>query len=124
MAHATESKAGVTEAGVAKALDSSMEKMGGMHEGMKHGMGPMMGMHEGMKHGMQHAMKSGMMEGASHGVAASAGAVAGKGALKKFLTHPATLIGVGVVVGYLVYKYRKNIIEASGNVPETSSSKA
>ncbi|WP_031433009.1 hypothetical protein [Methylomarinum vadi] len=122
MAHVTENKVGVTKSGVENALNSSMGNMGGMHEGMKHGMGPMMGMHEGMKHGMQHAMKSGMMEGASHGVAASAGA--GKSMLKKFVTHPATLIGLGVVVGYLVYKYRKNIIEASENVRKTASDKA
>jgi len=54
---------------------------------------------------------------ASHavtGAAASVAASAGKTTLKKVLRHPVTLIGIGIALGYLVYKTRQGTItEAS-----------
>jgi len=36
--------------------------------------------------------------------------VTGKHTLKKVLTHPVTLVGFGFALGYLVYKFRHDII--------------
>jgi hypothetical protein len=105
--------------GMAEGMRHGMGPMMGMAEGMKHGMGPMMGMAEGMRHGMGQAMNPGMGKGVAYGLAASAGA--GKRVLKKVLTHPVTLIGLGFLVGYLAHKYRKSIIPTSGEVSEGSS---
>ena len=141
-------KMGMTAMGKAgPAMIEGMGPMRGMGEGMMHGMGPMMGMGEGMMHGMGpmmgmgesmgpmmgmskgmmagmgQAMNPGMTKGVAYGVAASAGAGAGKSVLRKVFTHPVTLIGLGFVVGYLVHKYRKSIVAASGEVSEVSSGK-
>ncbi len=89
MAHVQGAKTAkaVTEAagaGAAKMMESAMSGMGQMGEGMTHA----------------------AMGGAAAGVAATAG----KNTLKKILTHPITLIGIGFALGYLAYKYRKDII--------------
>ncbi|MGY6278348.1 hypothetical protein [Methylomonas sp. MgM2] len=56
----------------------------------------------------------GKMTEATHSVmksaAAGAAASAGKTTIKKVLTHPATLIGFGIVLGYLAYKFRHDIV--------------
>lgn len=46
------------------------------------------------------------MKSAATGVVASAG----KRTLKKVLSHPITLIGIGFALGYLAYKFRHDII--------------
>ncbi|WAR45633.1 hypothetical protein [Methylomonas rapida] len=45
------------------------------------------------------------------GVVAGAVATTKKSTLKKILTHPITLIGLGFALGYTAYKYRHQIIE-------------
>ena len=85
--HGVKTAQAVTEAsgaGTAKMMASAMSDMGKMGEGMTHS-------------GMEYA---------------GAAATAGKSTLKKILTHPITLIGFGFALGYLVYKYRHNIITA------------
>ncbi len=73
-------------------MDSSMSNMtlGSM---MSEGMGAMM---------------------TTSGLAASAGSSAGKSVIRKIFTHPLTLLGLGVVAGCYIYKYRESIISASG----------
>lgn len=85
--HGAKTAKAVTEAagaGASKMMESAMAGMGQMGEGMMHS----------------------AMVGATAGVAATAG----KSSLKKILTHPVTLIGIGFALGYLAYKYRKDII--------------
>ena len=99
MAHVHGAKAATGAAGAAKMMDSAMagmEKMGGAM---------MQPMHEGMMHAMK--------PGASEGIAAGVAVTAGNSTLKKILTHPVTLIGFGFALGYLAYKYRKEIISTS-----------
>ena len=93
MAHVHGAKAAT---GAAKMIDSAMEGMEKMGGGM---MQPMGG-------GMMHSMNP----GASECIVAGVAATAGKSTLKKVLTHPVTLIGFGFVLGYLAYKYRKEIL--------------
>jgi len=45
------------------------------------------------------------------GAVAGAVATAKTSALKKILTHPLTLLGAGFALGYIAYKYRRDIIE-------------
>ncbi|MCD2450600.1 hypothetical protein GO003_009380 [Methylicorpusculum oleiharenae] len=59
------------------------------------------------------SVKQPMAHGVSKSIAAGTAAAAGKSTLKKVLTHPVTLIGIGFALGYLVYKYRKDIILVS-----------
>lgn len=99
MAHVHGAKAAkavteATAAGSAKMMGSAMAGMG-MNEAM---------MHSGM------AGMGKMGEAMTHSMMGTAAAAAGKSTLKKVLTHPITLIGVGFALGYLAYKYRKDII--------------
>lgn len=83
-AKATKAITEATSASAAKMMESAMEGMGKMGEAMTHsGMGL---------------------------TAAGVTATAGKSTIKKILTHPITLIGFGFALGYLVYKYRKDIL--------------
>lgn len=91
MAHVHGPKIATGTAEAAKKMSSSMADMGKM--------------------GL--AIKQPMAHGVSHSIAAGTAAAAGKSTLKKVLTHPVTLIGLGFVLGYLVYKYRKDIIAVS-----------
>lgn len=102
MAHVHGAKA-VAETGTAKMMDSTMGKMG---------MGSMMegSMSSMMSEGMGSMMKTPAI---ASGVAVSAGSSAGKSVIKKIITHPLTLFGLGVVAGCYIYKYRKSIISAS-----------
>ena len=80
----------------------------GMGSMMKGGMGPM------MNEGMASMMKTpGVATGVATGAVVSAGSSAGKSVIRKVFTHPLVLFGLGVAVGYYVYKYRKSIISAS-----------
>ncbi|MDO8940248.1 MAG: hypothetical protein Q7U98_13935 [Methylicorpusculum sp.] len=90
MAHVHGAKITQGTAEAAKMMSSSMADMGKM--------------------GM--AAKQPMAHGVSKTIAAGT-AAAGKSTLKKVLTHPVTLIGLGFALGYLVYKYRKDIIAVS-----------
>ena len=85
MAHVHGAKAAT---GAAKVMDSAMEGIEKMGGGMMQSMNP----------------------GASECIVAGVAATAGKSTLKKVLTHPVTLIGFGFVLGYLAYKYRKEIL--------------
>jgi hypothetical protein len=85
----------------------------GMGPRMTGDMGPM------MKDGMGSMMKSpGITTGVASGVVASAGSNAGKSVIKKVLTHPLVLFGLGVAAGFYLYKYRKSIISASDEVQQ------
>jgi hypothetical protein len=119
MAHIHGNNSGAVDlksvAGGAKMMSSAMNKMGmaAMEKGgpaMMEGMGPMMKMGEGMMAGMGQARNPAMTKGMAYGVAATAGAGAGQHLLKKVLTHPVTLIGIGFLVGYLAHIYRKSLI--------------
>ena len=103
----------VAGVGTAKMMDSMMGKMdmgsmmsGGMGSMMKGDMGPM------MMEGMGPMMKT---PGVATGVVVYTGSSAGKSVIRKFFTHPLVLfgLGLGVVVGCYVYKYRKSIISTS-----------
>ena len=118
MAHVHGAKAvkAITEtAGTSAAnmMDSAMSGMGKMSEGMMHsGMATMGNMGEGMMHSGMAGMGN-MGEAMSHSAMKyAATAAAGKSTLKKILSHPITLVGFGFALGYLVYKYRHNIITA------------
>ncbi|MCF7986441.1 MAG: hypothetical protein K9L60_02655 [Methylovulum sp.] len=50
------------------------------------------------------------------GAAASATVHTGKQLMKNIAKHPALVFGLGLVTGYLVYKYRKEIIASSTKV--------
>ena len=106
--------AGMNKMGEAM-MHSGMAGMDKMGEAMMHsGMAGMGKMGEAMTHStmagmgkMNEAMMHSMMGGAA---TAGVAATAGKSTLKKILTHPVTLIGFGFALGYLAYKYRKDII--------------
>jgi hypothetical protein len=88
-----------TSAGAAKMMGAAMAGMSKMGEAMTHSeMAGMGKIGETMSH-------SGMGL-----TAAGVTATAGKSTLKKILTHPVTLIGFGFALGYLTYKYRKDIL--------------
>lgn len=91
MAHVHGAKIAQGTAKAAKMMSSSMADMGKM--------------------GM--AAKQPMAHGISKTIATGTAAAAGKSTLKKVLTHPVTLIGLGFALGYWVYKYRKDIIAVS-----------
>lgn len=64
---------------------------------------------------MMDAAMSKMGETMSHpimtGAVAGAVATAKQSTLKKILTHPLTLLGAGFALGYMAYKYRRDLIE-------------
>lgn len=119
-------------------MEGMMKNMGGMMgpgmEGMK-GMGGMMGsgMGQMMGAGME-GMKdmSGMMMGPATGQAmmmapraVAAGAATGAAVtaarhslFRRVITHPLVLFGVGLAVGYLVHKYREEILQKAGQATE------
>lgn len=88
-------------------------------------------------HAAQHAMSAAgaghsMMENAGHmmanmpkhtGMAAAAGTAAvaaampqGKGFMGFLARHPLVVFGLGIAVGYLAHKYRKEIIQSAGGL--------
>lgn len=50
------------------------------------------------------------------GTAASATVHTGRQLMKNIAKHPALVFGLGLVTGYLVYKYRKEIVASSTKV--------
>jgi len=64
-------------------------------------------------HGMdKHEVSTTLMKGA----VMSAGAQTGKTIMSKITKHPLLLIGIGMVAGYYVHKYRKDIISSVTSV--------
>ena len=61
---------------------------------------------------MSHAHGKSMMQGA----AATATAHTGAQLMKNITKHPALVFGLGLVTGYLIYKYRKEIIASATQV--------
>lgn len=84
--------------------------MGGMGSGMMEGMGP--GMAEMMSHSAAPALTTGAMVAARN--------PGGGSALGKVLQHPLVLLGVGFALGYLIHKYRKEIISTFTQAPSES----
>ena len=82
---------------------------------MNEGMSSMMKMGEGMAQVMKHSKTPGVAAGIVTGAVVSAGFSAGKSVVSKIFTHPLVLFGLGVVVvvGCCVYKYRKSILSIS-----------
>lgn len=85
-------------AGRIKPATGAGTAMGGMN------LGSMMG------EGMGSMMKA---PGMASGVVASAGSGATISAVKKILSHPLVLFGLGAIAGSYIYKYRKSIISVS-----------
>lgn len=104
MAHvhgANAAKAVAEATGAKKIMGAAMSGMSKMGEGM---------VHSGMEK-MGETIAHTAMGGAAAGLAATAKT----SAFKKILTHPATLIGIGFALGYLTFKYRKDIISQSSD---------
>lgn len=101
-----------------------MERM--MHGGSMEGgpMGSMMGgmamegghMASMMGGGMEAGGMGKMMAGMGGGAALSAASASGKGGLSRLLANPWILFGLGFAAGFLVHKYRREIIAASGGI--------
>jgi hypothetical protein len=121
--------------GMSGMMGGSMGNMGPMASGMGSGqmggmgmgggqMGPMMG---GMGSGQMMANMPMMAECAemvgksavAAGVAASASST-GRSFMHRLIRNPWVLFGVGVAAGFLVHKYRKEIIAAGAGVTEKS----
>lgn len=122
-------------AGMMEGAKGGMEKMmggmgmmeGGGKGGM--GMGDRMGMMmeggamEGMKTGMEmmgsHHMMPNMPAMAATGTTAAAlsgASTQGRGLVSRIVGNPWVIFGLGVAVGYLVHKYRKEIIATAMGV--------
>lgn len=52
------------------------------------------------------------------GAAMSAGAQTGKTIMSNLKKHPILLVGIGIVAGYCIHKYRKEIIESVSSVTD------
>ena len=88
--------------------------MGSGMEGMK-GIGGMMG--SGMGTGAM--MNPGAMTaGVATGAAMTATSATGRSLLRRIVTHPLVLFGAGVAIGYLIHKYREEIIQKAGQAAE------
>lgn len=99
MAHVHGANAAKAAAEAKKIMDSAMSGMSKMGEGMAHsGMGK---------------MGETVVHSAMGGAAAGLATTAKTSTVKKILTHPVTLIGIGFALGYLAFKYRKDIISQS-----------
>lgn len=65
---------------------------------------------------MHPASRTGMMATSiATGVAVSAITATGRGIMSTFAKHPIVMFSLGLVTGYLVHKYRKEIISTVGN---------
>ncbi len=92
---------------------------GGMGSMMGGGMGSMMNMGKGMAEVMKPALGNpGVARGVAAGAIASAGAAGVSGTVRQIIRHPLFLFGLGVTVGYLVHKYRKEIISSTTLIGE------
>lgn len=89
--------------------------MGGMMMGGA--MGPMMEHGSGMGAMMSsRAVTAGVATGAA--VTASS-AAAGHSVLRRIIMHPLVLFGAGLAVGYLIHKYREDILQRSTEIDVT-----
>ncbi len=83
-----------------------------------------------MKHSHgSHLMKDMRSMGHSHhtmgkqivkGSMASASVRSGEKIMGKLAKHPLLIFGLGVVAGYVIYKYRKDIVSSVGKATDTS----
>jgi len=103
-------------AGAAITVGSATGTMG---KAAMEGMGSMMNMGRGMGEAMRRSMNPAAMTGVATGAAISASTRGGRGAMSKIVRHPLVLFGLGVAVGYLVHKYRKEIISTATQIGET-----
>lgn len=109
--------------GAAKVPISSHLAKAGAEKAMEHGMEGMMKqmMGEGMKHGMGQAATSfhNIAKGAAAtGALASASSHTGRSFMGKIFKHPLVLFGMGVAAGYMIHKYRKEIIASADRMGE------
>lgn len=66
-----------------------------------------------MSHGMEmHKMSHGIAKGA----AIAAGSHSGRNLMSRIAKHPIVLIGIGAVAGYMIHKYRKEIVKTTTKV--------
>ena len=111
----------VAEAGAAKAMETGMKGMM-MGEGMSGMMGG--GMPGMMGAGAVKAAPAAVSfhnvakGAATTGVAVTAASRTGKSLVGRLVRNPWVLFGLGITVGYMVHKYRKNIIGAANRVAE------
>lgn len=81
-----------------------------------HGSHAMKGMkHSGHNH-TGHAMGKQIMKGSM----ASATVKSGGKLMSKLVKHPVLVFGLGVAVGYVAYKYRKEIVSSVGKATDAS----
>ncbi|RYU59986.1 hypothetical protein EWI61_07860 [Methylolobus aquaticus] len=105
--------------GAGRPLHAATEMMG-EGAGMKHMMGGAMG--SMMEHGagmgaMAHSRA--VTAGVATGAAITASTASGHSLLRRILTHPVVLFGAGIAVGYLIHKYREEILQQSGEIDIT-----
>jgi hypothetical protein len=86
--------------------------MGAGMEGMKDMGGMMMG--SGTASGMMTAPRA-VAAGAATGAAVTA---ARHSLFRRVVTHPLVLFGAGLAIGYLIHKYREEIIQKAGQAAE------
>lgn len=104
---------GMMMKGMGGSMRSGMEGMSGMASGMGAGMGHMMG--AGME-GMRGMMMTPHV--ATGGAAATVAAATQHSLLRRMLTHPLVLFGLGLAAGYLIHKYRDEILQKGSEVAE------
>lgn len=121
---------GMMMKGMGGAMHSGMEGMAGegarMGAGMGHAMGAGMAGMSGMTSGMGHMMGAGMegMRGmmmtphAASGAAATLVATTRHSLLRRLITHPVVLFGLGLAAGYLIHKYRADILRTGSEVAD------
>lgn len=73
---------------------------------------------EAMKHSHHtgHTMGKQIIKGSM----ASASVRSGGKLMGKLVKHPALVFGIGVVAGYVIYKYRKEIVDSVGKATDAS----
>jgi hypothetical protein len=141
MAHVHAAKLAETAKKVTEKAGSGMKGMAmgeSMGKMMEHGMGGMMtgdGLGKMMEGGMPGMMAGqGMRNMMEHGTgammmapraAAAAGAATGVAVtatrhslLRRIVGHPLVLFGAGLAIGFLIHKYREEIIGKAGATPE------
>ncbi len=82
-----------------------------------HGTQAMKGMsHSGHSHQAAHAMGKQIMKGSM----ASASVKSGGKVMSKLARHPVLVFGLGLAAGYVIYKYRKEIVSSVGKATDAS----
>jgi hypothetical protein len=66
----------------------------------------------------QHAVKAAHITGAAAGLAATTQTATGKSVMSILAKHPVLVFSLGMAAGYLVHKYRKEIIESATRLTE------